>query len=101
MLFDTNVLLDVLLKRQPFVRDAALLVSHVEKGHLTGLICATTVTTLFYEALKLPFADYEDAVLHEAARHAGADAVVTRNTKDFSGAALHIYAPQELIHVLP
>lgn len=40
--------------------------------------------------------DFEDAVLHEAARLAGAGAIVTRNGDDFKGASLGIDAPDEL-----
>lgn len=48
-------------------------------------------------ALELAFSDYEDAVLHEAARHWGADAVVTRNQQDFAAASLPILTPDELL----
>lgn len=48
----------------------------------------------------IDFDDYEDAVLHEAARHAGADAIVTRNTPDFEHATLDIYAPGDLRRAL-
>jgi len=44
----------------------------------------------------LAFPDYEDAVLHEAARLAGAGTIVTRNGDDFRGAALGIDSPEEL-----
>ena len=47
-LLDTNVILDVLLDRSPFADDACLLLSMVERGDLTGFICATTVTTVHY-----------------------------------------------------
>lgn len=47
-------------------------------------------------AVELPFSDYEDAVLHEAARLAGAEAVVTRNGPDFRGATLAVESPEEL-----
>jgi hypothetical protein len=36
------------------------------------------------EAATSPFADFEDAVLHEAARVAGSDGIVTRNASDFA-----------------
>ena len=48
VLFDTNVVLDLLLDRQPFSEAAAALFSEVEKGNLTGLICATSITTVYY-----------------------------------------------------
>ncbi len=48
ILFDTNVILDVLLEREPFVEDALYLLSMVERSRITGFICATTVTTIHY-----------------------------------------------------
>ncbi len=130
VLFDTNVVLDVLLAREPHAEVAARLFSLVDSGTLQASICATTVTTIHYlatksvgkvlaqkhlevllemfdvagvdrdvlaRALKLDFADFEDAVLHEAAVVAGMSAIVTRNGKDFTRATLPIFAPQELL----
>lgn len=133
ILFDTNVVLDVLLNRQPHSMPAAQLMAYVEQGRIQGLLAATTVTTLHYlatkaggseaaaahveallslfdvaavdrtvlsDALSLRFADYEDAVVHEAARHAGAMGIVTRDQEDFVKAKLRIYAPDELLKML-
>ena len=46
------------------------------------------------------FRDFEDAVLHEAARQADADALVTRNESDFRTAVLAVYEPRELLHIV-
>ncbi len=133
VLFDTNVVLDLLLARQPHVETAAALVARVERGELTGCLCATTVTTIFYLASKAVgaeaaraqlklllglfevapvnrsvldgalasgFADFEDAVLHEAAVLWGAECLVSRNGRDFRRARLPVYAPGELEAVL-
>ena len=51
--FDTNVILDVLLDREPFVRDALYLLARVERSEVTGCICATTVTTIYYLVRKV------------------------------------------------
>ena len=50
ILFDTNIVLDVLEERAPHLRDAASLFSAVDRGWLTGLLCATTITTIHYLA---------------------------------------------------
>jgi predicted nucleic acid-binding protein len=133
VLFDTNVILDLLLDRAPFSAVAAQLCARVERGDLEGCLCATTVTTVRYLAAKVvgassarqhlrqllallevapvnrlvleaalsaPFADFEDAVVHEAARHAGAQGLVTRNVGDFKRATLPVYSPMELMNVL-
>jgi predicted nucleic acid-binding protein len=133
VLFDTNVVLDVLLDREPFVTPAAHLFSRVEQGALDGLLCATTITTVHYlasrvvgkeraqeeivkllalfeiapvtrtvleTALTRGFSDFEDAVMHEAARHADVQALVTRDAKDFQKASLTVYSPTELVRAL-
>lgn len=47
-------------------------------------------------AADLEFSDFEDAVLHEAARLAGATTIVTHNGGDFKNATLGIDSPEEL-----
>ena len=133
MIFDTNVVLEVLLDRDPFAGDAAHLFASAERGDLDAFLCATTITTIHYLASKalgsdqarvlvkkllslfeiapvnrsvlesaeeLGFTDFEDAVLHEAARHAGVQAIVTRDPKGFAQAVLPIYAPDLLLKAL-
>jgi predicted nucleic acid-binding protein len=131
--FDTNVILDALLRREPHDEHAIRLMQALEDGELTGLLGATSVTTAYYfvqkrygrdeafrdvqnllrlfevapvqrrvlgTAVESTFADFEDAVLHEAARGAGGDGIVTRNESDFTEASLSIYTPEELLVVL-
>jgi predicted nucleic acid-binding protein len=133
ILFDTNIILDVLLDREPFSDLALKLVSKVEKKEIKGFLAATTVTTIYYlafkvvgkkkadleiskllsifqiapvnisvltEAIKTKFNDFEDAVLHEAAKQVDVQGIVTRNPKDFKNATLSIYSPEELHKML-
>jgi hypothetical protein len=66
-------------------------------GTLLQLFDVAPVTRAVLEdALALSFTDFEDAVLHEAARHARADGIVTRNASDFAAATLAVYTPAEL-----
>jgi len=48
VLFDTNVILDHLLAREPYVKAAEQLLSLVDVGRIEGVICATTATTIHY-----------------------------------------------------
>jgi len=48
ILFDTNIILDVLLNRANFIDLSATLVSLVESKELEGYLCATSITTLDY-----------------------------------------------------
>lgn len=129
IVFDTPVVLDLQLDREPHVDAVSKLFSLVDTGRIDGLLCATTVTTVYYIAAKglgqksaralmadlldlfgiapvdgyglagaldLGFSDFEDAVLHEAARSAGAG-IVTRDRTGFVKADLAVYEPQELV----
>ncbi len=48
VLIDTNVVVDVLMMRQPFFADSAKVLDRAEKGEFTAWVCGTTVTTIFY-----------------------------------------------------
>lgn len=133
VLVDTNIVLDVLLDREPHARASAEILSRVERGEVSGWLGATTVTTLYYliakaagqdkaltevrkllslfeiapvnrpvleGALAIGFADFEDAVLHEAARQIEAAAIVTRNPRHFAKAELPVYTPEEFQEIL-
>lgn len=53
ILFDTNIILDVLLDRQPFADAALDLFVRVENGQISGYLCASTITTIHYLASKV------------------------------------------------
>lgn len=134
VLVDTNVVLDVLLARQPFVGASAEVFGLVEHSRIEGLLCATTITTIDYllrqamprptarqalgkllelfeiapvnravleEALKSKLTDFEDAVLDQAGKLAGAEVIVTRNQQDFRLASLKVLDPDELLASFP
>ena len=48
VLYDINVLLDVLLMREPFLADSASALDAVGQGQVEGYIAGHAVTTLFY-----------------------------------------------------
>jgi predicted nucleic acid-binding protein len=132
-LLDTNVVLDVLLARAPHVEASAATLGVIESGLVTGLLGATTITTIHYllakelgarlarrhvetvlsmceiapvneevlrDALALGFADYEDAVLHEAARRARASVIVSRDQAGFKRATIPVVTPTEFLATL-
>jgi predicted nucleic acid-binding protein len=52
VLIDTNVVLDILLRREPYYLDAARVSVLSENGHIHGYISASAVTDIFYIARK-------------------------------------------------
>ena len=97
ILFDTNVVLDVLLDREPFSSTAAKLFSKVESGEIAGYVCATTITTIHYLACKVIGVDsaMDEIVklmkLFEVApvNRAVLETAVSSGFKDFEDAVLH------------
>lgn len=52
VLFDTNVVLDALLNRSPWVTDAAACWQASDDGNIMGCLTASTLTDVFYIARK-------------------------------------------------
>ena len=48
VLFDTNVILDVMLLRDPFFKSSAQILAEVERKNIEGFVCSTTITTIHY-----------------------------------------------------
>lgn len=132
-ILDTNVVLDVLLDRKPFVEPASKIFALAEQSAIEGFLCATTVTTVNYllrdslstakaketlwrllnlfevavvnrpvieRALRSKITDFEDAVLGKSGHIAGAECIVSRNTKDFRRASLKVFDPIEFLSQL-
>lgn len=53
ILLDTNVILDVLLDREPWATDAAQIWRMCSDGRLNGYACASSITDIFYIARRL------------------------------------------------
>lgn len=128
VVIDTNVVLDLLLDREPHAHAAAQVFAYLETGVVDACLCATTITTIHYiaaktvgdtlarqhiasllrllelapvtrsvieEALGSAMSDFEDAVLIYAAARMGAEAIITRNGRDFQAGPLRVYSPVE------
>ena len=52
ILLDTNVVLDLLLKREPFFPEATEIFQWIESGDAKACVCATTPTTIDYLVTK-------------------------------------------------
>jgi len=53
VLLDTNIILDIALKRNPFFDQAARLFELIDLGELEGKISASTVTDIYYISRKV------------------------------------------------
>lgn len=128
---DTNVVLDLLMKRDPYWHEAARLFSEAEKGNLTIIVSALSVSHITYilrkhvsievvrksilELFKLvtvacvdkeivesaiaddQFSDIEDAFQHYTALASQAEAIITRNVRDFAKSTIPVMTPSEYL----
>ncbi len=129
LFLDTNIVIDLLDKREPFYHAAIKLftmayhkkvilyispityatASYLLRKHgqeevkvlLTNLRRLSRVTTTdektVDDALSSSFDDYEDALQYYSALHKKVDAIITRNTNDFSAATIPVMTAEEFI----
>ncbi len=131
ILIDTNVIIDVLVNREPFVDSSSAVLKLCESNSFQGFITATTITDIYYvlqksiadksslynaleklltlvevcdvtkqnifNAMKLRESDFEDAIQSDCALIAGADYIITRNTKDFKNSKVEAITPSDFL----
>lgn len=108
ILFDTDVILDLLLERQPFFPESAAALNLASQGRVSGFVAAHAVTTLFYilarkvnperardiiaELLKtLSVAQVSEKVIRSA---------LSSRIKDFEDAVTHFAALEERVAMI-
>lgn len=127
IMLDTNIVLDILEKREPFFANSYLvLLNALENGDLcmmpvsattdiayilrksgdvkdkllklSYMISLTDVTADdFNEAVKSDIPDFEDALLAACAKRNKADCLVTRNAKDFAKTPMRAITPKQFL----
>ena len=127
ILVDLNVILDVLLERRGYQSSQAVLESSLYKIFISAHIVTTfayllenakvpkeeikrnidwlldtfevvaTTDEILGKALKSDIADFEDAVIEQAALKCEAEAIITGNINDFTKSTIHAVTPEEFI----
>ena len=127
IMLDTNIVIDILEKREPFFANSYLvLLNALENGDLcmmpvsavtdiayilrksgdvkdkllklSYMISLTDVTADdFNEAVKSDMPDFEDALLAACAKRNKADCLVTRNVKDFAKSPVRAITPKQFL----
>ena len=124
---DTNIIIDILQRREPYFEDSYLVLRNaLENGDLcmmpisamtdvayimrkspnikerlidiAGMVKLTDVTGFdFDEAVNSEMQDFEDALLTANARRNRADCIVTRNIDDFAKSSVRVVSPGEFL----
>lgn len=127
---DTNVLLDVLLQREPFWQSAQLIWSLVEQKKIKGAVSAISVGNIFFivkrlassdkaygaiealtgifqivevssktifQALKVRFPDFEDALQYYCALKWKAQTIITRDAEGFKKSQIPVMEPAQFL----
>jgi len=87
--FDTNIVLDILLKREPFFGTSF--------DVLEILSLADTTAQDIFNAKHLNMPDYEDAVIASIAFRENASYIVTRNIADYANSPVPAITPADFI----
>lgn len=127
---DTNVVLDVFGRREPFYEDSSRIWTLAETGEVAGFVSAMSFPNTFYllrrakgnkvarramglirdtfslvpldlqitnQAIDSDIKDFEDAIQFFSALRAGADSLITRNTRDFPTGDVPVQTPAEFL----
>jgi predicted nucleic acid-binding protein len=127
ILLDCDVLLDQLLRREPFLANASRVFNACEAGKIHGAIAWHSLANAHYvaadgkralkffedllsfvevagggtelalEAIRSGFSDFEDALQSVCAKQFEADFIVTRNVKDYKLSPIKAVSPSEFI----
>ena len=127
ILLDCDVLLDQLLRREPFLADSERIFNACEAGKIHGAIAWHSLANAYYvaddgkkalkffedllsfvevaggntemalEAIRSGFSDFEDALQSACAKHFDADFIVTRNVKDYKLSPITAISPADFI----
>ncbi|QYX32209.1 type II toxin-antitoxin system VapC family toxin [Sphaerospermopsis torques-reginae] len=105
---DTNIVLDFLLEREPFVEDAASLFAKIDAGEIAGFIAATTITNIYYIIRKAAGVTVaQDAIsqiltdLHICAVDKNMlETAVALNFRDFEDAVQYACAMKSMVDVI-
>jgi len=106
LFLDTNTILDVLCKREPYYVEAARIWTLIKEKILEGFISAISVNNLYYIVRKIKDQNtaealvYEDSIQYFSAINAGCEVLITRNKKDFPANGINIFSPQEFIKTI-
>lgn len=76
----------------------------ISRSRLNSLLSlvgmADTASGDIFHALSSNIRDFEDAVMVETALRSHADCIVTRNIRDYAGAGIPVYTPDEFLEQL-
>ena len=131
VLLDTNILLDIIEKREPHFFDSYNIFMKSAKKEIEAIIGASSVTDIYYvtrknckdskqaigyiidmlkivspvdtkvidiyEATRLNFPDFEDAVVAATAAREKADCIISRNSKDFKNSPVPVFSPTDFL----
>lgn len=108
VLFDTDVILDFLLERQPFFSEATTALNLVSQGKAVGFVSGHAVTTIFYilsrkvgsEKAKEIISDLFKTLLVAPVTDKIIRQAMTSKFKDFEDAVSHFAALEERVSAI-
>ena len=114
VLIDTNVVFDVVERRQPHYAASNQVLCLCRQRVLAGMVAYHTIANVFYhygkpavpflrdsplvvQALEWGMPDFEDALQAAAARGNGAEFIISRNVKDFKRSPVPALTPRDYL----
>ncbi|MBF0409157.1 MAG: PIN domain-containing protein [Candidatus Riflebacteria bacterium] len=108
VLFDTNIILDFLLERQPFFSESTIALNIASQGKVSGFVSAHAISTLFYVLSKKISTEKSKEVISELLNTLSVAPVtgkvikqaVDSKFKDFEDAVSYYSAFEEKVSII-
>ncbi len=99
VLIDTNILLDVILLREPHF-ELSKRVLQCCQSIVDGYIAVHTFSNMFYVLHETEDFSIEDSMQHQSSIACKLDYIVTRNVDDFEKATVPAVTPEEFLKLV-
>lgn len=103
LLIDTNIVLDVILERQPFYSNSieVLCLTKELLKELFKIVSVASVTEQeIQKAMELEWKDFEDSVQYSVALLQEMNGIVTRNPSDYGDSEIPVWLPERVLELI-
>lgn len=102
VLLDTNIVLDLLLEREPFCNEAKNIFQMIESDEIIDKLLqlfniADVNKNILIKSLKNNGKDFEDSVIYTSAEYFNIDVIITRDKKGFKQSNIKVLKANDFL----
>ncbi len=92
LFIDTDIILDIVLKREPFFPDSQKVLSLIERNYFSGFTSSMIIANCYIK-------DFEDGVQYFVALNNNINNFITRNISDYKDLDINVLIPKDFLNL--